>query len=178
MVEMKLTVVYDNELYKKDTGLKSDWGFSCLIETGGSIILFDTGARGRILLNNMKNLGVNPEDIDKIVISHEHWDHKGGLRALAPFVGDVELYRLGKKTPRENMHLVSINQPQKIAEGVYTTGKLRGFVDEQSLVLKGEKGWFVLVGCSHPGVERILDAAKRYGEVVGLIGGFHGFSNL
>jgi len=30
---MKLTIVYDNEVYKKDAGLKSDWGFSCLIDT-------------------------------------------------------------------------------------------------------------------------------------------------
>jgi len=29
---MKLTIVYDNEVYKKDAGLKSDWGFSCLID--------------------------------------------------------------------------------------------------------------------------------------------------
>jgi len=30
---MKITIVYDNEIYKKDIGLKSDWGFACLIES-------------------------------------------------------------------------------------------------------------------------------------------------
>ncbi|MCK4332493.1 MAG: MBL fold metallo-hydrolase [Thermoplasmatales archaeon] len=175
---MKLTIVYDNDVYKKDIGLKSDWGFSCLIETEDETVLFDTGARGNILLSNMEKLGIDPRNISKIAISHEHWDHSGGLRALAPLVGDIELYRLAKESPSENMRLISVEEPQEITKGVYTTGRLNGPVDEQSLVLKGEKGWYVVVGCSHPGVEKILDAARRYGNIVGLIGGLHGFNNF
>lgn len=175
---MKLTIVYDNDVYKKDIGLKSDWGFSCLIETADDAILFDTGARGNILLSNMEKLGIDPRMISKIVISHEHWDHSGGLQTLVPLVGDVELYRLGKKSPSENMQLVSAEEPQNITEGMYTSGRLKGPVDEQSLVLKGKKGWYVLVGCSHPGVETILKAAQQYGDIIGLIGGLHGFNNF
>jgi len=67
---MKLTIVYDNEVYKKDMDLKSDWGFACLIETKHDTILFDTGANGEILLSNMNKLNINPRDIKKIVISH------------------------------------------------------------------------------------------------------------
>ncbi len=175
---MKLTIMYDNDVYKKDIGLKSDWGFSCLIGTADEAILFDTGARGNILLSNMEKLGIDPRMISKIVISHEHWDHSGGLQALVPLVGDVELYRLGKKSPSENMQLVSAEEPQEITEGMYTTGRLKGPVDEQSLVLKGENGWYVLAGCSHPDVEKIIDAAKQYGNIVGLVGGLHGFNNF
>jgi len=80
---MKLTIVYDNEVYKKDAGLKSDWGFSCLIETENEDILFDTGAKGKILLNNMEKLDVEPEKISKIIISHEYWDHYGGLKTTS-----------------------------------------------------------------------------------------------
>ena len=175
---MKLIIIYDNKVYKEGIGLKSDWGFSCLIGTVDEAILFDTGARGNILLSNMEKLGIDPRMISKIVISHEHWDHSGGLQALVPLVGDVELYRLEKKSPSENMQLVSAEAPQEITEGMYTTGRLKGPVDEQSLVLKGKKGWYVLVGCSHPGVEKIIDAAKQYGNIVGLIGGLHGFNNF
>ena len=175
---MKLTIVYDNDVYKKDIGLKSDWGFSCLIGTADEAILFDTGARGNILLSNMEKLGIDPRMISKIVISHEHWDHSGGLQALVPLVGDVELYRLGKKSPSENMQLVSAEEPQEITEGMYTTGRLKGPVDEHSLVLKGKNGRYILVGCSHPGVEKIIDVAKQYGNIVGLIGGLHGFNNF
>jgi len=175
---MKLTIVYDNEVYKKSIGLKSDWGFSCLIETEDETILFDTGARGNILLGNMEKLGIDPGNIGKIVISHEHWDHSGGLKALTLLVGDIELYRLRKESPSRNMHLISAEYPREITEEVYTTGRLKGPVDEHSLVLKGKKGWYVLVGCSHPGVEEILDAARQYGDIIGLIGGLHGFNNF
>ena len=113
---MKLTIVYDNDIYKKDMGLKADWGFSCLIETEGEAILFDTGAKGEILLENMEILGVNPKSISKIVISHEHWDHNGGLKTLAPLVGEIKLFRLAKESPGENIHLVSAEQSQKITD--------------------------------------------------------------
>ena len=177
--KMKLTIVYDNEVYKKDIGLKSDWGFSCLIETTEETILFDTGAKSRILLNNMKKLDVNPEDINKIVISHEHWDHNGGLKALSPLVNEVELYRLADKSPSKNMKLVSVENPCKITEGIHTTGRLKGSpVDEHSLVLHGTKGWYVLAGCSHPSVKTIFDAASQYGNIIGLIGGLHSFDNF
>lgn len=46
---MKMTIVYDNEVYNKDIGLKEDWGFACLIEAKYDTILFDTGTKGRIL---------------------------------------------------------------------------------------------------------------------------------
>ncbi len=174
----KITILYDNEVFKKSIGLKADWGFACLIETGDATILFDTGARGNILLNNIKNLGINPEIIDTIVISHEHWDHNGGLKALASIVDTAGLYRLVKQSPGENMHLISAEDSQEITEGIYTTGRLNGSVDEQSLVLKGKNGWYVLVGCSHPGVEKILQIAKQIGDVDGIIGGFHGFNSF
>ena len=38
---MKLIIIYDNKVYKKGIGLKSDWGFSCLIEIENGTILFD-----------------------------------------------------------------------------------------------------------------------------------------
>ena len=66
--KMKITIVYDNEIYKKGIGLKSDWGFACLIETKYDTILFDTGAKGGILINNMKKLHIDPSIIKKIVI--------------------------------------------------------------------------------------------------------------
>lgn len=175
---MKLTIVYDNEIYKKDMGLKSDWGFSCLIETAHDTILFDTGAKGKILLHNMNNLDMDPSSINKIVISHEHRDHKGGLKLLLRLLGDVELYRLKKQRHTGKIQPVFVLDSCEIAEGVYTTGRLEGVVNEQSLILKGETGWYVLVGCSHPGVEQILNAAKQHGKIVGILGGLHGFNDF
>ena len=175
---MKLTIVYDNEIYVKDIGLKSDWGFSCVIEKEYETILFDTGANGKILLHNMKNLGINPKNIDKIVISHEHWDHKGGLKSLVPYIKDVEVYHLGREVHSEKMISINPEITEKISEDIWTTGRLKGLVDEQSLVLKCDNGLYVLTGCSHPGVEKILHVAGQIGNIVGIVGGFHGFSKI
>ena len=74
---MRITILYDNTAY--DERLTSDWGFSCLIETPGMNILFDTGASGEILLNNMQILNIDPASVDAVFITHAHYDHTGGL---------------------------------------------------------------------------------------------------
>ncbi len=176
---MKLTLLYDNTIYNKNKGLKSDWGFSCLVETKKDIILFDTGAKGDILLNNIKKLKINPEKITKIVISHEHWDHNGGLKKIDSFLQkDVELYRF-EKNKTKNTGLTCVNDQIKITENVFSTGRLKGKpVDEQSLVLKAKKGWYILTGCSHPGVKNIIEKSEEHGKIKGIIGGLHGFSDF
>lgn len=175
---MKLTIVYDNKLFIKDIGLKSDWGFACLIETKNYNILFDTGTNGKILLNNMAKLDIDPRIIKKIVISHEHRDHRGGLNSLIPYIKNIELYQLSHEKPNENIVSIIPTTPKRISEKVWTTGKLEGLVNEQSLILEGNKGWYILTGCSHPGLEKIIQIAKQVGKIVGIIGGFHGFNNF
>ena len=113
---MKLIIIYDNEIYREGIGLKSDWGFACLIETAHDMVLFDTGAKGNILLHNMDKLKIDPIGIDKIVISHEHRDHKGGLKALAHFFNDVDLYELIDDRPNINTHMKSSEKTVKITE--------------------------------------------------------------
>jgi len=75
MSTRQITIVYDNEA---NASLKSGWGFSCLIETEEKI-LFDTGDSGEKLIYNLRQLNIQPESIDAVVISHNHWDHTGGL---------------------------------------------------------------------------------------------------
>ena len=49
-----------------------------LWQVNGKNILFDTGY-GKSLFDNLQSLGVKPEDIDAIFITHMHGDHIGGL---------------------------------------------------------------------------------------------------
>ena len=175
---MKLTIVYDNEVLKKESDLRSDWGFSCLVETGYEVILFDTGADGEILVRNMDRLGIDPNAIDKVVISHEHLDHSGGLKAILKRSAGLTVYRLIEDPDLPGAEQIVIDGPEMISRNVFTTGPLiEGAVPEQSLYLESGDGWYVLTGCSHPGVENIL--ASGNGRLVkGLIGGFHGFREL
>ena len=55
---MKVTIIYDNTVW--DEKLIPDWGFSCLVEAHGKTILFDTGAKENILIENMNKLDINP----------------------------------------------------------------------------------------------------------------------
>ena len=56
---------------------------SCfLVETQGKKVLFDTGngtERGGMLLKRLDSIGVKPESIDFLVITHFHSDHIGGM---------------------------------------------------------------------------------------------------
>jgi 7,8-dihydropterin-6-yl-methyl-4-(beta-D-ribofuranosyl)aminobenzene 5'-phosphate synthase len=176
--KMRLTIVYDNEIFMQGIGLHSDWGFACQIKTSRDTVLFDTGANGEILLSNMEKLHLSTYEIKKIVISHEHKDHNGGLSFLSPFLTNSEVYRLKSDKPHKFFRSIYVEKPQKICENIWTTGRLKGPVDEQALVLKGRNGWYILTGCSHPGVETILNSGQKVGPIVGIIGGFHGFHSF
>ncbi len=161
---MKLTIVYDNE---SKPGLKSDWGFSCLIENAKKI-LFDTGADSEILLYNMKQLKIDPKDINIVALSHNHWDHTGGLTGFI----EANENRAKVYQPTDFLEITEISQ------GIYSTGALGTLIKEQSLIINTKKGNIVIAGCAHPGLENIIDKAKKFGEIYGIMGGFHGFSKL
>ena len=173
---MKITIVYDNEASKE--GLRQGHGFSALIEDAGvPPILFDTGADGAALLHNMRKLNIDPQEISVVIISHSHGDHTGGLSELLGINRTVELYlpnSLKKAFPGRQVTIVK--GPVQIRENIFSTGELGGI--EQSLVLKTDKGIFVLTGCAHPGMKSIFTAAAEFGELYGIAGGFHGFNNF
>ncbi|GAG62481.1 unnamed protein product, partial [marine sediment metagenome] len=181
---MRITILYDSYKYKKLPELRTGWGFSCLIETDEKNILFDTGWDGNILLNNMKYLGIDPEKIDIVVISHFHWDHCGGLPQILRIDKKIDVYVPKyfsthlKKEVKYRANLFEVLKSEEICEDVYTTGELGKDIKEQSIILKTEKGLIVVTGCAHPSIGEILNVASNYGKVFGLIGGFHGFKEF
>jgi 7,8-dihydropterin-6-yl-methyl-4-(beta-D-ribofuranosyl)aminobenzene 5'-phosphate synthase len=83
---VKITILVDNKVVNlRPQGLKAEWGFSALIETS-EVILFDAGQTG-VAFENLTLLGKPMPK--KIVLSHGHYDHTGGL---LPFLGDIKLY--------------------------------------------------------------------------------------
>ncbi|MCI4438285.1 MBL fold metallo-hydrolase [archaeon] len=180
---MKIKILYDN---RAKSGFNSAWGFSCLIESNEEKILFDTGWDGTLLLSNMEKLKVDPREIKKIVISHEHWDHIGGLPYVLNEINnpEVEVFLLKSFSRRlknevsAKAKVVEVSEKRKISESVFTTGELGEFIKEQSLFIESKNGFIVITGCAHPGVDKILDFVKKFGKIYWVMGGFHDFSNL
>lgn len=178
--KMNIKILYDN---KAKVGFKSAWGFSCLIKAKETI-LFDTGWDGDLLLFNMQRFGFSPKEIDKIVISHDHWDHAGGISRILNETKNPEVFILKsfseklKKEIAKRAVLREVSGKEKISCGVFTTGELGKEILEQSLFIETKDGFVVLTGCAHPGVDNILDFIKNYGRIYRVIGGFHDFSNI
>ena len=159
---MRITILYDNEVYKR--GLKPGWGFSCLVEVENAPrILFDTGANGAMLLRNMAKLHIEPVSIAEVFISHAHRDHTGGLADFLKASATATVYVPSSLSePSGAKELVSVKEPCEIHENIFSTGELSRI--EQSLVVKMEKGLVVVAGCSQPGIGSILEAASQFGK--------------
>jgi 7,8-dihydropterin-6-yl-methyl-4-(beta-D-ribofuranosyl)aminobenzene 5'-phosphate synthase len=185
---LTITVVYDNNPYKE--GLETAWGFSCLVVGAEKTILFDTGGDGLILLGNMEKLGIEPNSIDTVVLSHIHGDHTGGLNSFLEKNDDVTVY-LPKSFPKKfkdnvtsfNSKIIEVEQPLKICENVYSGGELGKWIQEQSLIVRTDKGIIVITGCAHPGIVKIVNTAKGLlrhpalrepkDDILLVMGGFH-----
>lgn len=180
-----LTVLFDN--YPHGEGLRTGWGFSCLVKGLENTILFDTGGDGRILLSNMERLGLDPAEVEIVVLSHVHADHTGGLERLLARNANVKVFvpvsfpeRFKEGVRARGASVISVDEPCKVCEGAQTTGELGDGIKEQALGVSTSEGLFVITGCAHPGVVKMVEAARRSDScgVHGVIGGFHmkGFS--
>ena len=170
-----ITEVYNNIPCRE--GLTPDWGFSCLVEEAG--LLFDTGERGDILLANMQALGIDPAAIRHLILSHDHHDHIGGLKAVLarnPAIEVIVHDAFSAKTlslVREYTDPRIVGEWAEIADGIAVTGPLGTAIPEQSLAITVSGGYLVVTGCAHPHISRIIEKVSEVGPVWGVIGGLH-----
>ena len=170
----KLTVVVDN--YGDE--LETAWGLSIFVETPYSKFLFDTGPDPGVLERNMRRLGIDPKDIDFVVISHEHGDHIGGLSYIAKVKPGITVYvpkGISKRIKIQNLSIVEVNNTTEIAHGVAVIGWLYGPPVEQALAINVKDRLVIITGCSHPGVVNIVAKAVRDLKLRPylVLGGFH-----
>ncbi len=165
-----VTCVYNNTV-DSNKGLVSGYGLSMLLEQNNSRILIDTGLSGKKLMHNMKRLGIDPEKIDSLFLSHAHRDHTGGIKKLLKARKDtypLKVYlhpeALNKKAlksgpakiplgmPRLSKKLLSGTEfiesenPETIFEGTFTTGEISTRPEKQGLadnILHRKNGKFV-----------------------------------
>ena len=177
-----ITILYDNKAVE---GFTADWGFSALIETDEETLLFDTGAKPEILKENGEKAGVDWQSINFIFISHNHWDHTGGLPFILQVTNQPELVvpetdlEYFEELAGEKAICVPVNAPTYISEKFISTGIMATGMEnpaaEHSLIFQSSKGFILITGCSHPGIVEIAERATTIcGEKLLLtIGGFH-----
>jgi len=173
-----MKILFDN--YNHDNTCTSLWGFSLYLEEYN--LLFDTGSNGRVLLKNIERLGINIDEIKYIYITHNHWDHIGGIDSILELNNDIRLIvpsSLSKflindlKTLCKEV-IVCGEKPQKLFDGIYTTGILGDETPEQSLIINDNYPK-VITGCGHYGISDIVKISKSIinKDIKFAIGGFH-----
>lgn len=76
-----LTILVDNSA--GDDRLRAEHGLSLLIRGGQRQYLFDAACSADALSHNAAVLDVDLHRLDGVILSHGHYDHTGGLSALA-----------------------------------------------------------------------------------------------
>lgn len=136
--------------------LLAEHGFSAHIGLGalGKEILLDAGYSSEALPHNLPRLGISPEAVDQVVISHGHPDHTGALEEFLRLAGrptpvvvhrDAFLERWGQL--REDGHregpwqqdresweragavIVGLTEPYALAPGCLATGPVPRVTD-------------------------------------------------
>jgi 7,8-dihydropterin-6-yl-methyl-4-(beta-D-ribofuranosyl)aminobenzene 5'-phosphate synthase len=85
----RITILCDNSVGPM-TGTLGEHGFAAFVEYGGGSLLFDTG-QGETLIHNARRMGKNLCRTDRVVLSHGHYDHTGGLKPLLQTCGSKEV---------------------------------------------------------------------------------------
>jgi len=167
-------------------------GLSMLIEADGKKILFDSGSYSDTLLHNISELKFSLSDIDYFFLSHTHDDHSGGIYGIRNSISSKEMIctsdAFSDKMPH-NGELVEImsnvktnTEDREIAPGLVAIAEKDSINPKypvKEIALVGnleEKGLIIILGCSHYGIENIIDDVKaKYPDtpVHAIVGGLH-----
>ncbi len=180
---MEAKVVFNND--SLNSKFNNGWGFSCLVDNS---VLFDTGESADFLFNNIKRMDIDISGIDSVVISHDHWDHIGGLRGLLKERKGIKVYscpgfseEFKEKVKGAQGLLKEVKKFTPITNDIYVSGEIAGrykdsYIAEQALIIKSKQGLSVITGCSHPGILRIIEKVKEEfpkERIKFVFGGFH-----
>lgn len=177
---MNIKILYDNEAL---AGYASGWGFAALIDND---TLFDTGENEASLLSNMQLSGVEPMQLKNVILSHEDWDHIGGI-SIIKRCKSINIYVPAGVSSTLRHEINNLN-PQALifeADGEieidskrFVTATMGDKKKEISLVVRTGKGQILITGCAHPGLDVMMTGIAKHGDIYAVAGGFHGFDKL
>ena len=96
-----------------------------LVVNDDGLVLFDSGTEGgaRIVEDNIRTLGFDPLNVKALIVSHEHFDHAGGMAYLQKLTGAAiyagqaasPVIRSGQSDPKDPQ--AGMHQPMEPVSG-------------------------------------------------------------
>ncbi len=162
---------------------RRQWGLALAVGDG---VLFDTFSDPQVLADGAAAAGYDLATTRDIVISHDHWDHTGGL-ALARERAPQATVHIPDGAPALAARLQQEQAPLRVTSGLtelrahllllgpLTVAYKGAPLAEQALVIRGGSGYALLLGCAHAGIAAWLDAAAAAGLGTPnlVLGGLH-----
>ncbi len=131
-----------------------------IIENDGERMMIDTGeaSMARKVLNKIKELGLYP--INKILLTHSHWDHIQAVNKLKKLIKEVDVEILASEKAIENLiHTEKMNYPFEMqAESIEKVTPLKegDYIDLNGLKLE----IFTFFGHTHDSIA-LLDKKNK-----------------
>ena len=108
---MFVTSLVENDRLQGSDNLVPEFGLSMLVEHGESMVLFDMGASSAFA-DNAHQLDIDLAAVDAAVVSHQHFDHGGGLEHFLGANSSATVYlRQAPMADRRFKALVFLNRP-------------------------------------------------------------------
>ncbi len=190
----KITALAENTAFRHNC--LAQHGQSMLIEVENYKMLFDVWEVPWAVLYNMEQLWISIDEIDDIIISHQHIDHIWALLSMMPKLKKQRIFLPEQlwiphikehpnkynflKTNSDGKYDLSISKDDvleikkykninivrdegfEISHKIYTTWCIGEKMKEQAIVINQKELWItVVVWCSHPTVELLVDRAKE-----------------
>lgn len=107
-------------------------GNAVLVTAGGAKILVDCGLTGKVICQRLEEAGVRPEELDALIVTHEHTDHISGVGIIGrkfgiPVFATIGTWKqminqIGKIDPDQIRYIAS-DVPFEIKDAVITPVK-------------------------------------------------------